>query len=296
MDEALGEEGGASFDFQAIDRLGRHPRLPEAVAAMASGMLAVAEAEQELDTVFKDGGRYFGAMAAFHLHESEGLTLPRLKALCARSGMLSPGRARLLLELLAHHDLLAPGGGAWPRRYLFRERFVAGWLAHLETALRAALPLEPALEDLVGRLDRGRLRAFGHAHAGAYVKIMDGRTDVGPELSVVTAFLHAYAGSQILWVLLANSRDGAFPPVVAGPVSFQALANRFGVSRIHVRRLFDRAKAQGLVRLDGEGLVHFSEDAQAQLRFIWAAQFFQILQAAAAVMRADEIGGEGRLG
>ena len=49
-----------------------HAAFPQAVRALASNMLALAERDHTLDGVFKDAGRYIAAMCAFHLHASGG--------------------------------------------------------------------------------------------------------------------------------------------------------------------------------------------------------------------------------
>jgi hypothetical protein len=262
--------------------IGSHPKLPVAAAAMAQAMLDLSASEPLLDFVFKDAGRYNATMWAFYLHETEGLTPPRLRALCARSRMLSPGRAHALLDVMTHHGLaVVQERRGRTNRYAMTDRFITAWLAYEQAALQAALVLEPSLTSRLGPMDSAALRIFGRVRAEVCLDALSAPAGWGHEMPLVQLFLHADAGSHVLRLLLLMSHDGAFPPLVCGPVTIRGLAQRLDVSRIHIRRLFDEAEARGLIRLDDQGLVHFSAPAQEQLRFIWAAKFRFIFQSAA---------------
>ena len=71
-----------------------HPGFAQAVRTLGGNMLSIAASDRALDGVFKDAGRYVVAMFAVYLDVTGGVTLPALKEICARSGYLSPGRAR----------------------------------------------------------------------------------------------------------------------------------------------------------------------------------------------------------
>jgi hypothetical protein len=274
--------GVGSNDLQQLQLIGSHPMLPVAVAAMAQAVLDLSATEPLLDFVFKDAGRYNATMWAFYLHETEGLTPPRLRALCARSRMVSPGRAHALLDLMTHHGLaVVQERRGRTRRYAMTDRFITAWLAYEQAALQAALALDPSLTSRLEPLGPAALRAFGRLRAEACLEALSAPDGGGHAMPLFQLFLHAHAGSHVLRLLLLMSHDGAFPPQVCGPVTIRSLAQRLDVSRIHIRRLFDEAEARGLIRLDDRGLVHFSASAQEQLRFIWAAQFLLIFQSAA---------------
>jgi len=268
--------------WTALPRIAQEPRLPAAVAALAGAMLEVTGADPDLDQLCKDAGLYAGAMGAFLLHETDGLTPPRLKALGARTGMLSPGRARSLLQLLEHLRYAEPAGYEGRAiRYALTDRFRAAWVIHLRAALTAARTLEPEIDTLLAAPGDAAILAFGRIHAGILLQTTAAASDVRASLPVLDVFMHAYAGSHILWALLTTSHGGAFPPVTAGPVSGAGLARRFGVSRIHVRRILNQGVAAGLIAEQPGGCVHFSPEAQEQLRYVWAIQHSHILMAAA---------------
>lgn len=271
---------GAEADlFGSVVRVVEHPGFPAASRALAVGMLALAAENRVLDAIFKDAGRYFAAMWGFALHENGGLTLPRLKAVCERSGLLSPGRARSLLEFLQHcayiRRLVSTHG---PDVYVPNPAYLAAWDQHFVVSLVAARAIEPGLATMLGADASATRQAYGRIHAAGLLAAMDSEP---PEFSILRVFLHPYAGNHILWTLMASGLDSQFPPTRAGPVSMAGLARSCGAARSQVTRIFRQADEAGLATLDSQGVVLFSDAAQEQLRFFYAVQLVQILAAAA---------------
>ncbi|WP_372781985.1 hypothetical protein [Phenylobacterium sp.] len=270
----------------------RHPDLGLATRTLAANSLALAQQDRALASVFKDAGRYVVAMWAFYLDAGEGLTLPRLKAVCAQSGLLSPGRARALLQFLEHLGYVTPqsrGPSGAATAYDLTPAFRSAWQAQLRAALEGARRLEPAVGLLLDRLhEPAILKAFERVHAGGLLASAAQRP-IPLTPPFVRVFMHPHAGLLVLFVLLTCSEDEAFPPRRAGPVSLAALARRFAVSRIHLKRLFDEAERQGLARLGPDGYVVFEPGVGEALRFFYANQMAQMISAAAAVL--DEADG-----
>jgi hypothetical protein len=260
---------------EGLARVLDHPRFALAARGLAGGMLALAGRDRALDSIFKDTGRYIAAMCAFYLHETEGLTLAGLKALCARTGYLSAGRARALLQFLEHLGFVAAGPAA---TYRLTDVFLASWAAQHRAALAAATALEPAIGAMLAAEEPAFLRAFGRVHAHGLLSTVD-RAAPAPEL--LRAFMHAHAGTQVVWTLIEEAQDGAFPPLRVGPISHSALARRFGVSRVHIRRMFAQAAAERLVRLEPDRRIVFEHRAREQIRVLYAAQLLWILMSAA---------------
>jgi hypothetical protein len=258
-----------------------HANLPQAVRELAVAMLTFTARQPLLDALFKDAGRYAATMFAYYLHETTELTRPRFRELCGRSHLMSAGRADALLDLLAHYQFAETQAfKGRTKRYVLTDRFLQAWSEHLDAALAAASALDPSLAMLRRRLDAAGLREFGRMLAGNYLAAMTEHSGNGHDIPMLRVVMHAYAGNHILWVLLKDAAGQAFPPVESGPITAHGLAHRFGVSRIHIRRVFDAAEAEQLIALMPDGGVRFSPAAQEQLRLIWAAQFAQILLAA----------------
>ena len=265
---------------QSVARLSQDPNLAAAVTVLSSAMLARSGPDKPLADSFKDAGSYAASMAAYLLHERVGLTLSAFQAICLHSGMLGRGRARVFLQQLEHRGCaVRTGKSERSSRYRLTDAFLDPWVEHLGESLAAGGVIESSLLDW--RKDRAFVRAFGSRHAERWIiaSAMDHESPVF--LPLLTVMMHPLAGVQIIWALLGSSADGAFPPVTSGPVTISGLANRFGVSRIHVRRIFGAARQHNLAVLGPDSMVRFSADAQEQLRFVWAAQLAQILTAAA---------------
>jgi hypothetical protein len=277
-------DGAEADPMAGLACLMAHPALGLAVRAMAANMRELLADDRTLDSLLKDAGRYVAAMGALYLHDTGGLTLARLKAFCTRSSLLSPGRARALLLFLEHLGYVerttAPGAGAL---YVPTASFRAAWRAQLRAALEAGRVLEPQLDWVLDSADPQVLETFGGLHAKGLVDALEGGM---PVLDFLRVFIHPHAGHLIVGTLMTTAQGEAFPPERAGPISVSALSRSFGVSRIHISRIFADAEREGLARLDRDGMVHFEPKAREEMTFFNAAQFAQILAAAAKTVRA----------
>lgn len=259
-----------------FDRMARHPAFPAAVRALCGGMLTLAESDARIDGVFKDAGRYVAAACAASM--PEGVTLVDLKALCAKFGLLSAGRARALLlylRYLGYVSLWRERSRDGPARYAISPSFAAAWRAHLRVAIEAATLVEPACAIVAARLDEPafygrfcRLQIDGLAAGAAH---WDG------DMPFVRVFLHRHAGTQIAWTLLVQQGDDGFP--FAGPLrgAKLTLARRFNVSLMHVKRLFAEAEREGILIENDEHQLFWTEAGMEQLRFLYTSQIIRLL-------------------
>jgi hypothetical protein len=283
---------------RTLDLLLADPRLPVAARVLATNFLAAAANDKSLDGIFKDAGRYVAAMSAIHLHTTGNITLPKLKAICAASGLLSPGRARALLSYLRYLDYVVPLSAATagaPARYAPTATLIASWRSHLCAALEAASVIEPAVRMVLDRLhDAEILEQFVRIEGGEFL----GATgDLRHISAFVRIFLHRHAGIQIIWSIVAQDSPD-FPSREPVPFSIAATARRFGVSRIHIRRLLDEAAREGLLRCGNDGAITLEESARSAITFLYAAQLIGMLSAAGKMImaRPDLIDGRGGAG
>ena len=267
------------------ERLKVDPDFARAARALAVNMLAAGAADKALDGIFKDAGRYLVAMWAVCLHVSGGLTLPRLKEICARSGFLSPGRARALLIYLRYlgYVELFPSRHGGLTRYLPTGRFLGAWRRQLRAALEAASIVEPAARLVLDRLNEPEV-------FDAFVRLQSrglldwARQDDG-DMAFVRVFMHPNAGTQIVWTLLAAGGDDIFPPRDPLRISLAGTARRFGVSRVHVRRILDDAEAAGILRCVADGAVVLEDKGRSEIEYLYAGQLTQLLASAAGTLR-----------
>jgi hypothetical protein len=110
------------------------------------------------------------------------------------------------------------------------------------------------------------------------------RQDDG-DIAFVRVFMHPNAGTQIVWTLLAAGGDDIFPPRDALPISLAGTGRRFGVSRVHVRRILDDAERAGLLRCLDDGTVVLEDKGRAEIEYLYAGQLTQLLASAAGTVR-----------
>jgi hypothetical protein len=267
---------GEPIPGHLCDRMIRHAAFPAAVRALAEGMLTLAESDSKIDGIFKDAGRYVAAMCAASM--PSGVTLADLRTLCAKFGLLSPGRARALLfylRYLAYVSLWSERSREGPARYLISPSFKEAWRAHLQVAVKAASLVEPACCAVVDRLDEPAF--YGSFCMVQLEGLAQGAANWDGDMPFVRVFMNRHAGTQIAWTLLVQKGDGGFP--FAGPlkVSKLALAGRFNVSLMHVKRLFAEAKREGIL-VGNDGRQFFWTDAGLeQIKFLYAAQIIRLL-------------------
>jgi hypothetical protein len=271
----------------AEDRYARvraSPHYADAARAFAGAMLAQAEADRALDALLKDAGRNVAAKCLAYLHVTGGLTLPRLKALCASTGLVSPGRARLLLMYLQHLGYATPSPRCEPkaaRRYDPTPRFLDTWRRHMRATLESAAVVEPAVSSVLASLDApGVFESYVRYISDAY---LEGLKDIDIDDPFFRTFMHSYAGTQIVHGLVVAARDG-FPP--HDPIAFHPTetAKRFSVSRLHVRRMMDAAQRGGLLRL-ADGSLVLTTAGRAAVDHVYATQLIVFLVAAARTVR-----------
>lgn len=255
-------------------RLIAHPQFAAAVQTLAANMLTLFDEDRALRGIFKDAGRYVAAMVAASLHR-EGVTLARLRQLCAGFGLLSPGRAHAMLAYLAWLELIE----LWPerdaaasRRHRVSERFLDAWGRHLVAALAGPALIDPIAGQVSARLgETDWLDQFTEQQIAGLLRLRLETEGLG---AISSVFLERDAGSPILWLLIS---EGQWSPGggQAVTVSTAAMASRFGVSRMHVSRMLGDARRQGLLA-DGPGLA-FTARGRAEIGRLFGLQIVRLL-------------------
>ncbi len=137
--------------------------------------------------------------------------------------------------------------------------------------------MEPAAALILERLEQPDVfAAFARTQSGG---LLEAATQLAPDHGYVRIFLHRRAGNQVIWVLVADGA-GDFPAREPVAVSIAALARRFHVSRVHIRRMLDDAEREGLVSLS-RGMVTLEDPVCEFLRWHYVGQILMLLIAAA---------------
>jgi hypothetical protein len=242
--------------------------------------------DKALDGICKDAGRYFAGMLVVYLHASGQLTLPNLKAYCATTKLLSPGRARALLSYLRYLKFIDQVPTELPRgpvRYTATAALLTAWRSQLRAALQAACTIEPAVRIVLDRLDDPDVFfTFIQIQTNDMIAGVES-DDAHRESPFMRVLIHRHAGARILLSLLATAE---FPPAKPMLLSISATAQRFGVSRIHVQRMLDEAQREGLLGRTDRGEIVFSESAKTYMRFFYPMQMIRLLSAVAKTIAA----------
>jgi hypothetical protein len=234
---------------EAIAALRNHPRFPEAVRRTAESWVNLYQGNRLLNLMVNDSGRFWASMLTLHMHRVScdddprpGLTVNRMKRLCAEQKICSRGRAEALIVLMRLFGYLAPAPDTddrW-RRWLVptdlmlnlhrdRVRGTLGAMAIVMPEAARALSYVERPDYVIAHVSSicdQLLSGFRHA-----LHVPDSET-----------FTDRNAGIVILMsIVLAGDPADTFPPTRPISISQSAIARQFGVSRIHVRRLLSYA-------------------------------------------------------
>ncbi len=263
-----------------------HPGFREAARAL-NRVKVEAAADPVMAVLSRDAGHYVAASLAFSLHGGAGITMPGLKAACAQTRFMSPGRARSMLGYLQHVGFLSkvsPRQGQAAALYAPTPRFIDAWCGRMRRGLETVAMLEPAVRCLLERMDDPQVAmAFAGRRGDSMLAGLAAAT--GHELPFVRIFNHRLGGGRALALLL--SRDAGNEPFATAPVpwTLDDIVRHCGISRIQARRLFDDALAEGLVSIEGSRLT-WSETSRQFIAYGCAFEFAGMLVSAAATVTA----------
>lgn len=265
-------------------RMAAHPRLDEGLRRQSRSTLAATDADPTLLGIFKDGGRYVCAMWAIYLHACGELSLQSLKALCAQSGLLSPGRARAVLLYMRYLGYIEPSRERKsPTLYVPTRRFYTSWTTHMRLVLDAACAIEPAARAVVERLDDPAV--FFSVVRTQGESLFNGTTRHDLNTPLFKVFLNRHAGTLFLSELVLAGHDGDYPPAIVTLPPAAELARRFQVSRIQIRRLFTDAARYDLVHPDPDGAYRLDDGFRAVVRNAHSMQLRHLMLSAARAAR-----------
>ena len=211
-------------------------------------MLALYRGNRLLNMLINDRGRMVIGYLSLYLHEGgapdgrgSGFGVGQLKALCAAAGLASPGRTAAMLALMRMSGHIASASAAEDKR------------RHILVPTESCAPRIATAGSVVAGLREVRPDAAAAfdlddpEFVAAYVRVTADHflagfrlIEVAPDMEL---FLDRNAGLMVLFsTLLAGNSDDTVPPRRPVPLSISALANRFGVSRPHVRTLLRDAE------------------------------------------------------
>lgn len=242
---------------EAIARLRGHPDFPRAMRASARDSIALYRNSRIMNWMLSDRARTLLPYAVFYLDAASraddprsGLTVSRAKALCAETGICSPGRAAASLALLRFGGFIVPAPVSTDgrvRRLVPSEKLKAAQRERLTRqfgSIAIVIPEVAAAQRLLGdaEFERAFWLHLGEQFIGG-VRLLD-HADLG-------LFAERNAGMVILFsLMLAGATDSTALPVGPLAIPLAEIARRFQVSRTHVLRLLRDAEAAGFIARD----------------------------------------------
>ena len=242
----------------SVDEILAHPRLPEARKIYIERHLTLYDGDPFLTRLLIESGRFVVNKVALALHAAQDLsrretwlTISRLKQEMAMFGLTSGRQIDHLvarLRAVGFLDLIIPDGDRRLRLLCPTEKMLAhdrDWLLIYHKALARLRPqndYRPALR---------RDRAFQIAHGRVALRFLPLSAKAFATLPEMMLFFNRAAGHMVITALLHAALSEPDHP--HAPIPFAELAERFGVSRTHVRDLLVDAESAGLVRLHGRG-------------------------------------------
>ncbi len=242
---------------EAITALRAEPRFREAVAAVAANSVEYYRGRWLAHRVLKDRARFVMASVMLGLHFSRrddvpnsGLTSRSLREICVGAGLCSGGRVEAVLLMMrasGYLERVEDSGDLRVRRYVPTQKLLDLNRNRQRRALAAvdmvrggtAYAAHVCDEDEPERygrflvaLGRGYLAGFRVPQsAPALIPIMD--RDVGLPM--------------MMCIFLSSPEYAVFCPEKLRNVSVAALAQRFNVSRVHVRSVMRAAESAGFL-------------------------------------------------
>lgn len=252
-----------------FDRIRTHPGFDQMARMFMAGSLDLAAKDKRVDGIFKDMGRYGAAIWTLYLHATGGVTLPRLKDLCQKTGMFSPGRARALLiylQMLGYVSGL-PKTNPGPKQYIPNPSLVSAIKKQVRLGLRGLLFIDPGFQLALDHFDEPEffrifITELGRGAVGA-------ATSVDQQAALWTVFLMRHAGSQILQLLVLKDHDVGGSPIA---LSVAAIARQLNVARSHVNRILRLAQEARLIDRDEAGAVILLDEVRHQARLAFTLQ------------------------
>ena len=243
-------------DAAELAALQAHPRFDEAIRLAAHGLLAVYQGNRLLNTVVNDRGRLLIGYLCLYLHYSaqagdprSGLTVGRVKALCAEQQICSPGRVEGMLVLMRLFGYLAPASPTGDRRtrhLVPTERMIAAIHTRWRQMFTAISLVLPHGAEGIAALSRPDFTPALVLQLAARFLAGFRFLDSAPGLEL---FADRNAGMMILFSLIETAApNDTVPPRQPVTLSLSSVSRRFGVSRAHVRNLLRDAADVGLIQ------------------------------------------------
>ena len=243
-----------------VDAILAHPRFPEARRVQIDGYLALYSGDPTLNKLLVEGARHviFTFVVCLAAGQRDGdpatwLTLGRLQDVVTAHQVGSPGLVEALVTRMLDRGLLTstPAPGDRRKRILAPTEALLMHDRDLLAVQAAPCAIIANAPGLI--LAMARDPAFQQAQrVASLAAFADAMVLLGANPQMMALFVARDSGLLALYMLLSSAL--ASPSGTFATVSYQHIADRFGISRTHVRDLVADAEAAGFMRATGEAV------------------------------------------
>jgi hypothetical protein len=240
--------GKARADDEAFARMVAHPRFREACETMMHDTLAISQSHPKMARVLIDVHRAVLGFFVLHLDARGVVTHTTVRDFCVEVGLTSPGRATAILLNMRMTGYIVPDPvqpDRRSRRYILSRETREFFNTAFRRQMIGLSLIEPRALAIADRFDDPTV------YKGFVLDVCNGLANATRrgDTSEISLFDSRNAGLGILFRLcVSGAPDDTFPASRPIPLSLNALASEFRVSRPHVRKLLRDAEAAGLVR------------------------------------------------
>jgi DNA-binding MarR family transcriptional regulator len=240
--------GKARADDEAFARMVSHPRFREACETTMRNALVLTQRYPKMARVMIDIHRALLGFFVLYLDARGLVTHATVRDFCVEVGLTSPGRATAILINMRMIGYIVPDPvqpDRRSRRYILSQETRAFFHEAFRLQMIALSLIEPQALAIADRFEDPAI------YKGFVLAVCNGLANASRrgDTSEISLFDRRNAGLGILFRLCVSGRpDDTLPPSRPIPLSINALASEFGVSRPHVRKLLRDAEAAGLVR------------------------------------------------
>jgi hypothetical protein len=241
---------------EAIAALRAEPRFRQAAAAAAVNSVEYYQGRWLAHRVLNDRARFVMASVMLYLHFSRrddvansGLTATRLRQICVGAGLCSSGRVEAMLLMMRASGYLEraeDAGDRRVRRYLPTAKLLDLNRDRQRRVLEAIDILRggTAYAQICGE---SRLDLYRRFVVAMGVGFLSGFRVIQPAPVLVRVIDRDVGLPLMMCIFLTSPEYAEFCPQTLRNVSVAALAQRFKVSRVHVRSVLRAAESAGLL-------------------------------------------------
>ncbi|MEI9992950.1 MAG: hypothetical protein WDM91_00035 [Rhizomicrobium sp.] len=279
--------GRVRADDEVLARMVGHPRFREACETMMRDTLAISQAHPKMARVMIDIHRALLGLFVLYLDARGIVTHATVRDFCVEVGLTNPGRATAILINLRMVGYIVPDPvqpDRRSRRYILSRETREFFNEVFRRQMISLSLIEPQALMIADRFDDARI------YKSFVLIVCNGLANASRrgDTSEISLFDRRNAGLGILFRLCVSGKpDDTLPPSRPIPLSINALASEFRVSRPHVRKLLRDAEAAGLVRRNaGDSTLVLETVLRDTVIRYHASIFMGLAHAARAALRA----------